>query len=84
MRQKRFRDYIRPDSVTWWAGVVMILSGSFELTGVSIPVASDIVRPIFKAAPEASDPAMRIMFGFGLIGMYRKLDALFALLGPRR
>lgn len=82
--QKSFRDYFRPGSVTWWVGIVLVVSGVLEISGGSVPLLTDIIRPVLKGLSEASDPVMRVLAGFGVIGANRKLEALLRGSQPRQ
>lgn len=62
--------YIRPRSLTWWAGVAMIAVG---IAGIILPD-SDAAREVAVAlhmltGEGASSPGMMIGSGLGLIGL---------------
>ena len=63
------RKYYKPKSLTWWAGIIMIASGVMQANGWTIPVVTEIIRPLIETTQGASDPSSKIMFGFGFIGM---------------
>ena len=60
--------YYKPKSLTWWMGVVMIASGVMQINGWSIPVLTEIVRPLLETH-SGSDANSKIMMGFGFIGL---------------
>lgn len=71
--------YFRPSSLTWWAGVMAVLTGaaimampeSFALTEIGRLLA------MFTGSADAS-PAALIYLGFGLIGIRAKLERAYA------
>ena len=71
--------YFRPGSLTWWAGVLAVLTGSaimvmpdsFALTEMGRLVA------MFAGSADAS-PAALVYLGLGLIGIRAKLERAYA------
>ena len=65
--------YFKPLSVSWWAGVAMIVSGSLQIYGGEIPVVSPVVRPIL-AELSTGGALYMLLNGFGLIGLRGAFD----------
>ena len=65
----RERKYYKPKSLTWWAGIVMIASGVMQANGWSIPIVTEIVRPLIETTQGTSDFGSKIMMGVGFVGL---------------
>lgn len=75
MRFFRCRRYFRPNSMTWWAGVMSILLGVLRLSGVehtAVPELGRTLTMLFGGVD--SSPAALIVLGLGLIGIRDKLE----------
>lgn len=69
----KFASYFKFNSLTFWAGAILVLSGALEILGGSIPYLTDVARPIIAAAFNATDPGTRMTLGMGLIGVKRAI-----------
>lgn len=71
--KKSFMDYLKFNSVTFWAGLLLICSGLLELANFHIPGVSDVVRPLLATYFGTSGAVPKILLGLGFIGVRRKL-----------
>jgi len=65
--------HFKPSEWAWWAGVLLVVSGVFRSAGWSIPVVSDVVRPVLDALTGTGDPGMMILLGLGYLGVHARL-----------
>lgn len=60
--------YVKPKSLTWWVGAVLIVSGVLELNGAEIPYVSATIRPLIEHF-FGSGAGERIFAGLALWGI---------------
>jgi hypothetical protein len=70
--------YILPTSLTWWAGVLAILTGAASLLLPDTGTLGDL-RQVIAQVTGSSDasPAGLIVLGLGLIGLRDRLERGF-------
>jgi len=71
--------YLRPSSLTWWAGVLAVLTG---VAAMALPQSYSVTEfgrllAMFSGSADAS-PASLIFLGLGLIGVRAKLERAYA------
>ena len=69
----RLKSYFKPTSLTWWAGVAMIVSGVVRYNEMHLGTVTSIVRPLLMAI-EPGNSLMMILAGFGFVGLRGALD----------
>lgn len=70
--------YIRPRSLTWWAGVLSIATGLAAMILPGDPSLAEFGRFIaLLAGTSDSSPAALMFLGLGLIGIRDKLERSF-------
>jgi len=69
----RLQSYIRPTSLTWWTGIILIFSGLFRVWGVEIPHLTPAIRPLIDILFGSSDPGALISAGLLAIGIRARL-----------
>lgn len=69
----RATSYFKWKSLTFWSGLLLIISGVMELAGTSVPGLSEVIRPVLDAVFQTSDAGSRIFMGSGMIGIRRAL-----------
>lgn len=68
------RRYFRPESLTWWSGVLLILTGAAMMFSQAYGLAEfGRLLAMFAGSADAS-PAMLIGTGAGLIGIRDKIE----------
>lgn len=72
---KKLASYIQPASMTWWAGIVLIVSAFLRIYDLEIAGLTPLVRPIIDVF-YGSSPGLLIAIGVGLIGLGGKLERL--------
>jgi drug/metabolite transporter (DMT)-like permease len=70
--------YIRPKSVTWWAGVFSIAIGIAMMAGAGRWTNEFGVLIAMLSGNGDSSPAAMMGLGFGLIGIRDKLSRVFS------
>lgn len=68
--------YFKPASVSWWGGVLLVLSGilvAFHPDAASHPVMTVVTA---MAGLDGTSPALLIGLGMGIIGMRAKKDRM--------
>jgi len=70
--------YFKPSSMTWWAGVLAILTGAASMAFPSDYALSQFgqLLALFAGAGDSS-PAVLIYLGLGLIGARAKLERMY-------
>ncbi|WP_149589974.1 hypothetical protein [Tabrizicola flagellatus] len=70
--------YIRPTSLTWWAGLLALATGAASLALPATGSLADLARLItlLSGSGDAS-PAALIALGLGLIGLRDRLERGF-------
>lgn len=70
--------YIRPTSLTWWAGLLAVLTG---ITSVALPAIgpfSEVARLVALLAGSGdASPAGLVFLGLGLIGLRDRIERGF-------
>lgn len=61
--------YFKPNSLTWWASVIPLVSGVAQLYDIELPVFTQLIRPFIQAAYPDVTPFMLINLGLGGIGL---------------
>ena len=69
--------YIRPTSMTWWAGVCSIAVGIAMMAGAGSWTNEIGVLIAMLSGGNSSSPAAMLGLGFGLIGIRDKLSRVF-------
>jgi len=70
--------YVRPTSLTWWAGLLALLTGVFSLALPSTRSIDEVAR-LFALLAGSGDPspAGLIALGLGLIGLRDRIERGF-------
>ena len=70
--------YIRPNSLTWWAGCLAVLSGVASILLPATGPLADLSRLVALLAGSAdASPAGLMFLGLGLIGLRDRLERGF-------
>ncbi|MFN4201885.1 MAG: hypothetical protein ACK4GM_02365 [Tabrizicola sp.] len=70
--------YIRPTSLTWWAGMLAFATGAASLVMPVTGPLTDLARVVAVLAGSGdSSPAALIALGLGLIGLRDRLERGF-------
>ena len=70
--------YVRPTSLTWWAGLLALLTGVFSLALPSTGSLGEVARLFALLAGSGdSSPAGLIALGLGLIGLRDRIERGF-------
>ena len=69
--------YIRPRSMTWWAGVLSVAAGIAMMAGAGSWTNELGVLIAMLSGEGNSSPAAMMGLGFGLIGIRDKLSRVF-------
>jgi hypothetical protein len=71
--------YFRPSSLTWWSGVLAVLTGGASMAMPESMAVSEFGRllAMFAGSADAS-PAALVFLGSGLIGVRAKLERAYA------
>ncbi len=69
---RKLKDYIKPKSLTWWGGVLMLLVGSLGVENISFPGLSAVTEILGALAGDAS-PALLIGNGLAFIGVRARM-----------
>lgn len=70
--------YIRPYSLTWWAGLLAVLTGVASLTLPGTGPLADLSRLVALLAGSGdASPAGLIALGLGLIGLRDRIERGF-------
>lgn len=64
--------YIRPASLTWWAGVLMVATGLGVMVFPEYSVVGEIVGALVGTGD--ADPVLLIGTGLGIIGIRDKME----------
>ncbi|SNT05767.1 hypothetical protein ROE7235_02702 [Roseibaca ekhonensis] len=70
--------YIRPNSLTWWAGVLAVLTGVAAAALPATGAFSELARLVaLMAGSGDASPAGLIFLGLGLIGLRDRIERGF-------
>ncbi len=70
--------YIRPTSLTWWAGLLAFATGAASLALPATGPLADLARLVAMLAGSGdASPAALIALGLGLIGLRDRLERGF-------
>ncbi|SNT36785.1 hypothetical protein [Antarctobacter heliothermus] len=70
--------YIRPNSLTWWAGMLAVLTGAAATALPATGAFSELARLVALLAGSGdASPAGLIFLGLGLIGLRDRIERGF-------
>ena len=70
--------YVRPNSMTWWAGLLAMLTGIASLALPATGPLADLARLVATLAGSGdASPAALIALGLGLIGLRDRIERGF-------
>ncbi|WP_149589989.1 hypothetical protein [Tabrizicola flagellatus] len=70
--------YIRPTSLTWWAGLLAFATGAASLALPATGTLADLARLVATLAGSGdASPAALIALGLGLIGLRDRIERGF-------
>jgi hypothetical protein len=70
--------YVRPTSLTWWAGLLALLTGVFSLALPPTGALGEVARLVALLAGSGDfSPAGLIALGLGLIGLRDRIERGF-------
>mgnify|MGYP001215705861 CR=1 FL=1 len=68
--------YIRPKSLTWWAGFAAIIIGAVSMAGEDVALLENLSELASILTQGGASPAQLIVTGMGLIGLRDKLERI--------
>lgn len=73
---EHLKTYFQPRSLTWWAGVGMVATGSAMMAGLNHPAFGNLAYLLSLMAGNAGAvvPAQLVFLGLGFIGIRAKLE----------